>query len=131
MSFDFGNLGGLIPAIEERWGRLFASSVLFLGVLTFVVFCIGVIYAGAISPIYEWLTNALPNISLPEVNLVYLIVVGAIAALLIPLFLYFVKHRRVPQSVVDELAELRKDSHRRHFEWESNHGRDTSRLESA
>ena len=52
-----------------------------------------------------------PTAAFPELNVLtafYVTALIAITALLFPAFQYFVRHRRVPQSVVDALAELRK-----------------------
>lgn len=57
------------------------------------------------------MNDVLPNAALPELNVLtgfYVAALIAITALLFPAFQYFVRHRRVPQSVVDALAELRK-----------------------
>jgi hypothetical protein len=55
--------------------------------------------------------DELPTAALPELNVLtafYVTALIAITALLFPAFQYFVRHRSVPQSVVDALAELRK-----------------------
>jgi hypothetical protein len=108
VNVDFG--AGFIPEFEKRFGKTLTKNiVLFLVLVAVVVFCLGVIWRG-VRALYQIIGDALPNITFTALNVLtafYVTALIAIAALLFPAFQYFVRHRRVPQSIVDALAELR------------------------
>jgi hypothetical protein len=108
MNLEVG--GGLIQEFEKRFGKTLTTIVLLLVMVAIVVICLGVIWSG-VAGIYGIVRDALPNVTPPAVNVVtafYVTALVAVAALLFTTFQYFSGHRRVPQTVIDQLAELRK-----------------------
>ncbi len=109
MHFDFGH--GLVQMFEQRFGRRTTSALLLLIAAAVVVFCLQIIVSVGVIPVFRLVRDALPNAELPAINVITALYVAgalALAALLAPTVRYLLEHRRVPQSVVDELALLRK-----------------------
>ena len=110
MNFDVG--GSLFDGFEKRLGRTLTNIVAYLVWTTVVLFCLGVIWRTAIA-IYNSISGAFPTVSVPALNVLtgfYVTALIGIAALLFSAFQYFIRQRRVPQRVVDQLAKLRKSA---------------------
>lgn len=112
MQFDFG-LSGVLEKVEDRFGRNFTTGLLVLIVGAIVVLCGYVIIDYGIAPISKFLKESFPSIPRVEINFVtiaYVMGLIVLGALVIQALSFFWQHRRVPQRVVDRLAQLRSNA---------------------
>jgi hypothetical protein len=110
MQFD---LGRVIEMIENRFGRPVTTGLLILVLLAIAAFCINTIGTFLVVPIYNFVATTFPGLGAPGVTVTSLLYVSAAIAaiiLLAPAAYYFWKNRRIPRSVLDQLAELRKEA---------------------
>jgi hypothetical protein len=110
MQLDFG-LAGVVQMMEERFGRRATGFLLLLLYVALVAACIYFIVEYLVLPVVDVVKWALPHAQAIEINtitILYICGFTAAAVLLYPVLQFFWQQRRVPQKVLDRLAELRK-----------------------
>jgi len=103
----------VVAMLEERFGRRATTGLLLLIGLAIAVYCLHMIWIHLVDPIYGWVSKHFPSISLPEISIVTVFyVTAAMAAILVLWFAIWFgfSRRRVPQSVVNDLAEFRSEA---------------------
>lgn len=110
MQFD---LGRIIEMIENRFGRPITTALLALILVAIAAVCLGTIGSFLVLPVYTFVATTFPGLGAQGVNITTVLYVSAAIAaimLLAPAIRLFWQRRRVPQKVLNRLAELRKDA---------------------
>jgi|SRR5450759_497981 hypothetical protein len=110
---QFSDLGKVLEMIENRLGR--GATTLAILVLYLAIIAVGLhtIATYLVVPTYNFLAAVLPPLGVEGVTVTTILYVGAllaVAILLGPAILFFWRVRRVPQRVLDHLAELRREA---------------------
>ncbi len=99
----------VVAAIEDRFGRRSTTGLLFLIALAIASYCVYVVFSYLVLPVYGFLSTYLHAPEITVATVFYTTAFIAAAIILFPLAYVYLSRRKVSQSALDKLSELREE----------------------
>lgn len=104
-----GGLEKVVAMIEERFGRRSTTGLMFLIGLAIASYCLYAIFHYLVLPVHGFLSPYLQAPQITVATVFYVTAFIAAAIVLFPLAFAFLSRRKVSQSALDRLSELREE----------------------
>ncbi len=99
----------VVAMIEDRFGRHATTGLLFLIALAIAAYCIYVVFSYLVLPFYDFFAKYIQGPEITIVTVFYTTAFIAASIILFPLAYVFLSRRKISQSALDRLSELRQE----------------------